>query len=139
MTAMVLKIQRLMVIALTVLVSAGAALGQQSGTFFQPGNLVLSRTVYDNNPNIIQVGTMLPPNCEKTMGGCSGAAINDGTYPFVWNNALIDGSFGITSGIILDQITPTGTLINSVDVPSSTVSSPKDQMVTSFSRSRNWP
>jgi hypothetical protein len=130
---MVVKIQRLMVIALTTLVSAGAALAQQSGTFFQPGNLVVSRTVYDNNPNIIQVGTILPPNCEETKGGCSGAATNDGTYPFVWNNALIDGSFGITSAIILDQITPSGTLINSLDVPSSLENGPKDHLVTSFS------
>ena len=55
---------------------------------FEPGNLVVSRAVYDNNPNIIQVGTMLPPNCEKTMGGCSGAAVADGTFPYVFNNAL---------------------------------------------------
>jgi hypothetical protein len=63
-------------------------------------------------------------------------AVVDGTYPFVWNNAPVDGSFGITSKIFLDQISTTGTLINSLEVPNSSqngVPPTKDQMVTSFS------
>jgi hypothetical protein len=31
--------------------------------FFQPGNLVVSRVVYDNNANNVTVGMTLPPNC----------------------------------------------------------------------------
>src|SRR5579863_9330036 len=127
-----LRIQRLLVTALIVLPTAIATYAQQSGRFFQPGNLVVSRTVYDNNPNVIQVGTLLPPNCGKTMGGCSGPAVNDGTYPYVWNNALLDGSFGITSKITLDQMTTTGTLIDSLEVPSSAAGN-ADHLVTSFS------
>jgi hypothetical protein len=45
-------------------------------------------------------------------------------------------SFGITSKIILDQITPTGTLVTSLEVPNSSqngVPPTKDQVVTSFS------
>ena len=60
----------------------------------------------------------------------------DGTYPYVFNNDLVDGSFGITSKIFLDQLTPTGSLVNSLEVPNSSqngVPPTKDQMVTSFS------
>jgi hypothetical protein len=99
--------------------------------YFLPGNLAVSRSVYDNNPNNIVVGQVLPPNCTT---GCA-AAVNDGTYPFVWNNDTADGSFGITSKIFIDQITPTGFLINSLEVPNSSqrgVPPTKDQLVTSF-------
>jgi len=54
----------------------------------------------------------------------------------VWNNALADGNFGITSKILLDQMTPSGTLIDSLEVPNSSqngVPPTKDQLVTSFS------
>jgi len=74
----------------------------------------MSRSLYDNNPNNVQVGELLPPNCQQTTAGCSGNATNDGSYPFVWNNNLVDGSFGITSKIFLDQYTPTGALVNSL-------------------------
>jgi hypothetical protein len=103
--------------------------------FFFPGNLVVSRSVYDNNANNIAVGTALPPNCAKTVGPCA-PAINNGAYPFVFNNDTIDGSFGITSKILLDQITPFGFLLNTLEVPNSTqrnVHAGSDQLVTSFS------
>ena len=66
---------------------------------------------------------------------CAGA-ISDGTYPYVWNNDQVDASFGITSKIFLDQITPAGVQINSLEVPNSSqpgVPPTKDQLVTSFS------
>lgn len=100
--------------------------------FFLPGNLAVSRSVYDDNANnVVKNVTILPPNCTS---GCA-IANADGTYPFVWNNDLVDGSFGITSKIFLDQITPTGLLINSLEVPNSSqkgVPPTKDQLVTSF-------
>ena len=103
-----------------------------------PGNLVVSRSVYDNNPNNVKVGTVLPPGCSGTTGGCgapSGAPDN-GAYPAVFNNVLYDPSFGITSRIFLDQITPNGWLLNSIEVPNSLqygVRSTSNQLVTSFS------
>ena len=106
--------------------------------FFWPGNLVVSRSVYDNNPNNVQVGQILPPNCAATTGGCgasSGAPYN-GEFPFVWNNDTYDGSFGITSKIYLDQMFPFGFVIGSLEVPNSSqhgIKSSNDQMVTSFS------
>jgi hypothetical protein len=87
-------------------------------SFFQPGNLVESRSVYDNNPANVQLGQVLPPNCTTPPGGC-GNAIQDGTYPFVWNNDSVDGSFGITSKIFLDQITAAGSLVSTLEVPNS--------------------
>jgi hypothetical protein len=106
--------------------------------FFWPGNLVVSRSVYDNNPNNVRVGEILPPNCASTTGGCSAAtgAPYDGTYPFVWNNDIYDGSFGITSKIFLDQMFPFGFVLNSLEVPNSSqrgIKASSDQLVTSFS------
>ena len=114
------------------LICVSTAVAQNGSAYFYPGNLVVSRSVYDNNPNNIQVGMTLPPDCTNS---CVQAVV-DGTYPFVWNNAPVDGSFGITSKIFLDQITTTGGLINSLEVPDSFqkgVPPTKDQMVTSFS------
>jgi hypothetical protein len=105
---------------------------------FQPENLVVSRSVYDNNPANIAVGTILPPNCANTKAGCAkgkAGAPADGTYPFVWNNDQYDSSFGITSKIYLDQITRSGMFVNTLEVPNSAdhgISSASDQLVTSF-------
>jgi hypothetical protein len=125
-------------ISFSVLVATIPAAAQNSkadhrGFFFSPGNLVVSRSVYHNNPDNVQVGEILPPNCASTLGGCgaSTGAPYDGTYPYVFNNDLYDASFGITSKIFLDQMHPFGSLINSLEVPSNPHHG--DQLVTSFS------
>jgi hypothetical protein len=103
------------------------------GFGFTPGNLLVSRSVYDNNPNNVQVGASLPPNC--AAANCVIATAN-GSYPTVFNNDLVDGSFGITSKIFLDEIRPFGPLVNTLEVPNSQergISPTRDQMVTSFS------
>src|SRR5260370_3347646 len=129
--------RKFILLSLTIaLITGSAAYAQKDSDYFLPGNLVVSRTVYDNNPSTIQPGATLPPNCASTLGGCSPGAVNDGTYPTVWNNNLSDSSFGITSKIFLDQITPSGTPVTSLEVPNSSqkgVPPTKDQMVTSFS------
>jgi hypothetical protein len=118
------------------------ALAQKDTTkqrlFFWPGNLVVSRSVYDNNPNNVTVGEILPPNCAATQGGCGSptGAPYDGSYPLVWNDAIYDGSFGITSKIYLDQMLPFGFVISSLEVPNSSekgVTTSSDQLVSSFS------
>jgi len=124
------------IVTVSMLGSSMLVFGQNGSAYFAAGNLVVSRSVYDNNPNNVQVGQLLPPNCQLTQAGCNGNATNDGSYPLVWNNNLVDGSFGITSKIFLDQYTPAGVLINSLEVPNSSqngVPPRKDQMVTSFS------
>jgi hypothetical protein len=110
----------------------------QHDRFFFPGNLVVTRSVYDNNPKNVVVGTVLPPNCAATTGGCSApsGAPNDGSYPTVWNNDIYDASFGITSKIFLDQMTPFGRTINSLEVPANPAKGGAnfaDHLVTSFS------
>jgi hypothetical protein len=129
------------VLAVLLAMSVGTATAQNTeggeNSFF-PGNLVVSRSVYHNNPANVHVGTVLPPNCANTQGGCgaSTGAPYDGTYPTIWNNDLYDGSFGITSKIFLDQISPSGSLINTLEVPNSSqrgIKSTSDQLVTSFS------
>lgn len=110
----------------------------RNDVYFYPGNLVLSRSVYDNNANNVTVGEVLPPGCASTSVGCTtpDQAIANGLYPQVFNNDTVDASFGITSKIYLDQITPWGWTINSLEVPNSSqrgITSKSDQMVTSFS------
>jgi len=63
-------------------------------------------------------------------------AVADGTYPLVFNNNRADGSFGITSKIFLDQLTPGGFLLDTLEVPDSPEDSRHregDHLVTSFS------
>ena len=91
----------------------------------------MSRSVYENSPDNVKVGMTLPPNCTS---GCVQATA-DGAYPFVWNNDAVDSSFGITSKIFLDQITPAGSIVTSLELPNSSqkgVPPTKDQIVTSF-------
>jgi hypothetical protein len=105
-------------------------------TFFAPGHLLLSRSVYDASANIITPGvTQLPPGC--TPGNCV-TATADGTYPTVFNNVLVDASFGITAPILIDEmlIVPSGDVVQTIQVPNSSekgVKTTTDQMVTSFS------
>jgi hypothetical protein len=102
---------------------------------FFPGNLVVSRSVYDNQAGNVSVGEALPPDCSPSTGACV-TAVNNGTYPFVFNNAPVDASFGITSRIFLDQMTPFGLRLNTLEVPNSLdrgITSSSNQMVTSFS------
>jgi hypothetical protein len=112
---------------------------------FAEGSLVLSRSVYAGTPGTIMVGQVTPPGCvagtitlpllaggtttvkikAASSSGCN-TAIADGTYPTVFNNDTVDGSFGITSPIFLDNITSDGRLLDTLTIPS-------DQIVTSFS------
>jgi uncharacterized protein (TIGR03437 family) len=111
--------------------------GQSTFTGFTPGNLVLSRSVYTGDPSTVVKGQALPPVCPASAntaapGACAGKATDNGAYPStsssnnVWNGNNVEGSFGITSPIFLDQLTPSGTTVNSFAVPT-------NMIVTSFS------
>ena len=107
---------------LATIVSA-VAFAQSTGfTGLTPGNLVVSRTVYSGTAATIAVGQALPPVCPSTAACGTGTATDNGAYPNVFNNNLADGSFGITSPIFLDQVTPDGTLVNTLAVPANEVS-----------------
>jgi hypothetical protein len=96
-----------------------------------PGNILVSRSVYAGAASTVTVGQQLPPIC-GSAASCPGKAISNGEFPNlndssnVWNNDNVDGSFGVTSPIFLDQLTPAGVLIN-------TITAPPSQIVTSFS------
>jgi len=117
---------------------AASAADDSFGAFhFFPGNLVVSRSVYDNNPNNVATGQILPPGCASTQIPCpTTGAPDNGTYPAVFNNVLYDPSFGITSKILLDQTTVFGWVLNTLEVPNSSlknIGGTSDQLVTSFS------
>lgn len=123
------QLQKLIAILLSGGLYSGAA-AQSSFTGFTSGNLVVTRSVYTGDATTINTGQPLPPICPATAA-CGAKATDNGSYPAsgiagnVWNNAKVDGSFSITSPIFLDQITPAGTLINTLAVPPSL-------LVTSF-------
>ena len=116
---------------------------------FLPGTLVLSRSVYEGKASTVTIGESLPLGCEGGLTGLTvnvpliaggttpvavpcGTAADNGEYPNlfdthnVWNNASSDPSFGVTSPIFLDDITPDGQVVGTLPIPD-------DQIVTSFS------
>jgi hypothetical protein len=125
--------------AAALLTGSPALLPAQSFSGFTPGNLVVSRSVYTGTAATVTVGETLPPDCPSTAvctgSGVGGPATNTGAFPVVgstnnvWSNADVDGSFGVTSPIFLDQISTGGTLINSLAIPTSGA----NEIVTSFS------
>ncbi len=127
--------------ALTVLTTGSliAAAGTDAAAhgfgrpFFSSGNLLVSGSVYVTRPNTIVPGvTVLPPGCTS---GCV-TANSSAAYPGVWNNDSVDASFGITSPIFLEQLTPSGRPVNSLWVPTPRSfgrDHSQDGMVTSFS------
>ena len=127
----------------------GASHDKDNHFQFVPGSLVVSRSVYEGKASTITIGETLPLGCQggltgltvnvpTTTGGTTpvtvpcGVANDNGEYPNlfdthnVWNNSGSDGSFGVTSPIFLDDITPDGHRLGTLPIPS-------DQIVTSFS------
>jgi hypothetical protein len=104
----------------------------QSFPGFTSGNIVVTRSVYSGDATTVVVGQALPPVCPATAACGTGKATDNGAYPSltstnnVWNNDNADGSFGITSPILLDQLTPAGILVNTLPVPT-------NLLTTSFS------
>jgi hypothetical protein len=98
----------------------------------RPGNLLVSASVFKDDPSVVAGSTLLPPGC---VTGCA-VATASGSYPEVWNNDLVDESFGIASEIFLRQITPSGFPVSTIEVPNSAEHGfrpGEDEMVTSFS------
>jgi hypothetical protein len=102
--------------------ASGVSAGRAGRGGLIPGNLLVSESYYSNDPGIVAGQTQLPPGCTS---GCVTATAN-GSYPQVFNNALADGSFGVTSRIFLAQMTPSGLPLGTIEVPA-------DELVTSFS------
>jgi hypothetical protein len=88
-----------------------------------PGNLLVSGSYYVTDRSLVAGTTQLPPGC--TAGNCVTATAN-GTYPQVFNNVLVDPSFGVTAPIFLQEISPGGFPLGQINVPA-------NELVTSFS------
>jgi len=74
-----------------------------------PGGLLLSRAHYTGYAGLITPGeTVLPTGA---------VAIADGSFAHVWDNVSVDGNFGVTAPIYLDQLTGRGHLLGSIAVP----------------------
>ena len=93
----------------------------QTFSGFTAGNIVVSRSVYMGSASTLAAGQPLPPVCPSTAACKTTPATNSGAYPGVWNNDTIDGSFGVTSPVFLDQLTTTGTPVNTLAIPTSLV------------------
>ena len=121
---------------------------------FVPGSIVLSGTVYVGKADTVTPGEVLPHGCQNTgavtspnaatvnvpllAGGTTpvtvscGYASDNGEAPNlhdnhnVWNNASTDGSFGVSSPIVLWNLSTDGALLGTLNVPT-------DEIVTSFS------
>ena len=93
--------------------AAALAHDEGGGDQLRPGNLLVSGSTYreaDIQPGV----TQLPPGC--TSANCV-TATADGAYPYVFNNDVVDGSFGVTSPIFLWQLTPGGDVVGKIKVP----------------------
>ena len=102
--------------------AASAAARHHSWGRGLPGTLLVSGSRFreaDIQPGV----TQLPPGC--TAGNCV-TATNDGAYPYVFNNDLVDASFGVAAPVFLDELTPDGAVVDRIKVPTK-------EMVTSFS------
>src|SRR5580704_16635540 len=123
---------------------------------FVPGSIVLSGTVYVGNAGTVTPGEILPHGCLNTGPVTSpnpatvnvpllppstgttavtvscGYASDNGEAPNlndnhnVWNNASSDPNFGVSSPIVLWNLSPFGFLLGELQVPS-------NEIVTSFS------
>jgi hypothetical protein len=90
-----------------------------------PNSLVISRSTYERTEGAIAsltIGTPLPDTDKTTT-----PAIASNLYPLVWNNAEVDGSFGVTSAVELSDVDPV------FGVTFFRLAVPPDDVVTSFS------
>ena len=110
-------------IALAAGLTTGAVRASDSSFSFIPGALVVSSSTYAGTAATVTVGQTLP-------GG--GTAIANGTYPNVFENATVDGSFGVTSPLILREYVLPGNNRSAVLVKTLNVTD-RTGIVTSFS------
>ena len=110
----------------------GTVYAQSTFPGFTPGNIVLTRSVYVGDATTVSIGQQLAPICPTTAACGTATATDNGAYASingnnnVFNNSKVDGSFGITSPIFIDQLSPTGTVLNTLAVP-------PNMLTTSFS------
>lgn len=96
------------------------------GMQIRHNTLVVLSSTYDKSQGAVANLTVGTTKLAKSATATS-TAIATNNYVSVWNNATVDGNFGVTSPIVLLDVNPeSGTIRHSVQVPTS-------QVVTSFS------
>ena len=95
-----------------------AALGSAASAHAQQ-QLIVARTVY---PTGAAIPTITPGQTVLPNGA---VAVGDGSFANVFKNETVDPSFGVTTGIIIDRRSLTGTILSSYAPPSGS-------LVTSF-------
>lgn len=147
--------QGVLILAVVTVVAAGTlvatAATDDSDFQFAPDSLVLSTSDYVGNASTVKTGEDLPLGCPGGANGSTnvsvptttvdvsivvtvpcGIASDSGEAPHasdphnVWNNSTTDGSFGVSSPIILDNLTTDGLFLGALPIPT-------DALVTSFS------
>jgi hypothetical protein len=112
-------------VALAISAGIAAARDDDHRRFFDRGSLVISSSTYDPTKGAVaslMVGTLLPDTATTTI-----PAVSDNNFVTVWNNASVDGSFGVTSPIeLMDVDALSGRVRHTLAVPT-------DEVVTSFS------
>jgi hypothetical protein len=85
-----------------------------------PNSLVISSSTYDRTRGAVAdltIGTPLANTDKATTPAVAG-----NLYPTVWNNAAVDGSFGVTSPVELTDVEPVfGRALFSLVIPTDTV------------------
>jgi hypothetical protein len=74
--------------------------GAHAGDFIGGDTLLISTTTYENVGAVAGLVTGASQLPGKTAGTTS-TAVSDGALNTIWNNASVDGSFGVTSAITL--------------------------------------
>jgi hypothetical protein len=87
-----------------IALSAASLLAMSAGAFsqgvFNAGDLLVSTSTYEGTASMIVPGTTVLPN--------GATATADGAFPEVFNNDIADANFGVTSPIIIQQLTQSG-------------------------------
>jgi hypothetical protein len=112
--------------------SFAAVLAMSAAAFsqgFTAGDLLVSTSTYEGTASMIVPGTTILP------GGQT--ATDDGAFPEVFSNDIADANFGVTSPIVIQQLTTAG-LADNIDITSPNVIGndyyvPTSVAVTSFS------
>ena len=91
---------------------------------YTPGNLLISRSVYTVPASTIVVGQTILPGAVLSTTVLTKTAVADASYPNVFKNETPDPSFGVTTPIIIDQVTKTGSLVSSQIITGLTTSFP---------------
>lgn len=108
--------KRLLLATTAILATAAAAHADP----YLPGNLLISKSVYNVPASTIVVGQTVLPGATTT----NKTAVADASYPNVFKNETPDPSFGITTPIVIDQVTRSGTLIGTQTLSGITTSFP---------------